>query len=65
MSSYPSLSLCPVAVAGRVGKGQRVEATVAQPGTGARLWLGKKGGNKELGDRGCGVSGRADRKSVV
>lgn len=50
----PSLSLCPVAVAGRVGKGQRVEATVAQPGTGAQLWLGKKGGNKELGDRGRG-----------
>lgn len=48
MPCHPLLSLCPVSAAGRVGKGQRVEAVVAQPG--AQLWLGKKGGKKELGD---------------
>lgn len=57
MPSRPSLSLCPVAAAGRVGKGQGVEAAAAEPGTGAQLWFGKKRGNKELGERGCGGVG--------
>lgn len=48
------MSLCPVVEVERVGKGQRREATTAKPGTGAQLWLGKKGGNRELGDSGCG-----------
>lgn len=51
--SRPSLSLCPAAAARRVGKGQRMEATVTKPETGAQVWLGKKRGNKELGERGC------------
>ena len=51
--SCPSLSLCPAAAARTVGKGQRMEATVAKPETGAQVWLGKKRGNKELGERGC------------
>lgn len=51
--SRPSLFLCPAAAARRVGKGQRMEATVAKPETGAQVWLGKKRGNKELGERGC------------
>lgn len=50
----PSLSLCPGAAAGRMGKGQRTEAAAAKTVTGAWLWLGKKGGNQELGDKGCG-----------
>lgn len=55
MPSCPLLSLCPMAAAGRVGKGQRAEATVAKPEKEAQLWSRKRNEEtKELGDRGRG-----------
>lgn len=59
MPSCPSLSLGPGTAAVRVGKGQTAEAAAAKPERGTQLWLGKKRGNKELGERGCGVTERA------